>query len=208
MTDDLAVLLLAAGAGRRFGGIKQLALIDGEPLLLRACALADTVAPDAVHVVLGAHAEAIADRLPASVRVVRHPGWAEGLGSSLAAGIAALDAGPAAVLVLLADQVALTAAGLSALVARWRTAPEALHCACYQGQPGVPAIFPRRLFAELAALRGERGAKPILRREADPAQQLAMPEAAIDIDSVQDLLDWQAARGRRPLIRAALWVDG
>ncbi len=183
--------MLAAGPGSRFGGIKQLAEVAGQPLILRTCALAETIAPGAVHVVLGAQREAIAARLPPALRVIAHPEWADGLGSSLAAGIAALDDHCDAALVLLADQVALRPEALGEMVARWRADPDTVVCAHYGGQPGVPAIFPRRLFAELAGLRGDRGAKAILLRETGPDTQRAMPEAAIDIDTPADLVAWQ-----------------
>lgn len=191
----LAVLVLAAGPGSRFGGIKQLAEVGGHPLILRTCAWAEALAPGAVHVVLGAHREAIAARLPPTVRVIVHPGWADGLGSSLAAGCVALDARWDATLVLLADQVALRPDALTTMVARWRADPGAVVCALYSGQPGVPAIFPRRLFPELAGLSGDRGAKPMLLRETGPDTQLGMPEAAIDIDTWADLAAWCSRSG-------------
>ncbi len=194
---ELAALVLAAGAGRRFGAIKQLALLRNEPLIRHAIALAETVAPGRVQVVLGAHAAQIAAQLPAGIGVIEHPGWDEGLGSSLAAGVAGLRGQPDGALLLLADQIALRPDALQALAARWRRLPAAVVCAFYAGQPGVPAIFPRRLFTELAALRGERGAKPLLVRESGPATQLAMPEAAIDIDTADDLARWQARPATR-----------
>lgn len=189
---ELAALVLAAGAGRRFGAIKQLALVRGEPLICRAIALAEAVAPGAVQVVLGAHRVQIAARLPPGLPVVACTDWAEGLGTSLATGMVGLRGQPDGVLVLLADQIALRAEALQALAARWRAAPAYAFCAFYGGQPGVPAIFPRRLFAELASLRGERGAKPMLRRECAANTRQAMPEAAIDIDTVDDLARWHA----------------
>ena len=195
---ELAALVLAAGAGRRFGAIKQLAPVRGEPLIRHAIALAEAVAPGALKVVLGAHRTQIAAQLPPGVPAIEHPGWAEGLGSSLAAGIVGLRGQPDGVLLLLADQIALRPDALQALVARWRALPETVFCAFYGGQPGVPAIFPRRLFAELATLRGERGAKPLLLRERGPATQLAMPEAAIDIDTAEDLARWQASSAAWP----------
>lgn len=195
---ELAALVLAAGAGRRFGAIKQLAQLRGEPLIGHAIGLAEAVAPGAVQVVLGAHCAQVAAQLPAGVRVIEHAGWAEGLGSSLAAGIAGLRGQPDGVLVLLADQIALRPDALQVLAARWRASPETVFCAFYDGQPGVPAIFPRRLFAELGSLRGERGAKPMLMRECGPSRQLAMPEAAIDIDTSEDLARWQAGSADRP----------
>jgi CTP:molybdopterin cytidylyltransferase MocA len=183
---DPAILLLAAGAGRRFGGGKLLVEVDGQPLLLHALALARELGVQ-THVVLGADAGRLQPLLPDGVVAIRHEGWAEGLGSSLAAGVRALPHDCPGVLVLLADQPALRAAALGELMARWRTDPQQVCCARYAGQPGVPALFPRRLFAELKALSGDRGAKAILRREAAAEGQIEMPEAGIDIDTVEDL---------------------
>ncbi|HQY81232.1 MAG: nucleotidyltransferase family protein [Thermomonas sp.] len=189
---ELAALVLAAGAGRRFGAIKPLAEVRGQPLVRHAIALADAVQPCSLQVVLGAQHEAIAARLPDSAGVIVHEGWQRGLGSSIAAGIRGLAGQPDGVLLLLVDQVALRTQALQALASRWRATPEAVACADYDGLPGVPAILPRRLFAALEALDGERGAKPLLLAEGDAALRLPMPEAAIDIDTPTDLARWLA----------------
>lgn len=192
MSSRLATLVLAAGAGSRFGGAKLLALVEGEPMLQRAARLAAALTPGAAFVVLGCERERLRVALPADVHAIYHAAWAEGLGSSLAAGIRALPTHIDGALVLLADQVALTAASLQPLLACWRLAPERVVCAQYGGGPGVPAIFPRRLFATLAALHGDRGAKPLLLAETDATTQLPLPEAAIDIDTPADLHAYRA----------------
>jgi CTP:molybdopterin cytidylyltransferase MocA len=189
---DPALLLLAAGAGKRFGGGKLRAEIAGRPLLRNALDLA-LQTTDRVHVVLGADAEALQPLLPAGVVPIIHAGWAEGMGSSLAAGVRALPADCTGVLVLLADQPALPVASLHALIARWREDPRQVCCARYAGQPGVPALFPRRLFGELATLSGDRGAKSILQREAAADGQFDLPEAGIDIDTRADLAAYIAS---------------
>lgn len=109
---QVPIVLLAAGAGERYGGIKQLALIHGEPMLRRvARTLLETGEP--LVVVTGAHAaevEAALDGL--AVAIERHAGWAEGIGSSLAAGIRRVAAGFAdasGALLCLADQPLLDA---------------------------------------------------------------------------------------------------
>lgn len=183
---DAAILLLAAGAGRRFGGSKLLAEVDGRPLLLHTLTKALELGAE-VRVVLGAEAGQLQRWLPEGVVSMVHAGWAEGLGSSLAAGVRALPDDCPAVMVLLADQPALRVEALRELLARWRNEPTEVFCARYADQPGVPAIFPRRLFAELAGLSGDRGAKPILLREAAAQRQIQMPEAGIDIDTAADL---------------------
>ena len=91
MAGSAVIVLLAAGEGRRFGSIKQLADIDGEPMVRRSARNAiDSGAP--VVVVTGADAEMVEDALTGlAVQVIRHAAWAEGIGSSLAAGIRELN---------------------------------------------------------------------------------------------------------------------
>jgi molybdenum cofactor cytidylyltransferase len=182
------VLLLAAGAARRFGSPKQLARLAGEPLLLRAVTRATEVAGQAVSVVLGAHAADIAPLLrhsPASVVINRQ--WEEGLASSLRAGVASLPGSTEAVLVMLADQVAVTGFDLRRLIASWQQQPDCIVAASYEGQTGVPAIFPSHCFPALLELRGDVGARQVLHRMADRCVRISMPNASVDVDTPADL---------------------
>jgi len=186
---NLHVLVLAAGAGSRFGSAKQLVRVDGQPLLHRAVSQATQVAGGAVTVVLGAHAQQLTPLLkhsPASILVNRH--WEEGLASSLRLGIAALPAGCEGVLVTLADQAAVTVFDLQRLASAWRRQQEWLIAASYAGHTGVPAVFPSHTFSSFAALRGDAGARSILARHADRCLRIPIPNAAIDIDTPEDLL--------------------
>jgi molybdenum cofactor cytidylyltransferase len=183
------ILVLAAGAASRFGSPKQLARIGGETLLQRAVARATEVAGHAVTVVLGANAAAIAPLLrhsPASVVINRH--WEEGLASSLRAGVSHLPGSTEAVLVTLADQVAVTGFDLMRLITRWRQQSEWIVAASYDGRTGVPAIFPNHAFGAILELRGDVGAQPLLRRMAERCLRVPMPNAAIDVDTPEDLL--------------------
>jgi molybdenum cofactor cytidylyltransferase len=182
------VLVLAAGAGRRFGSPKQLARLGGETLIQAAVARAVEVAGQAVTVVLGAHAAEVAPRLrasPASVVVNRR--WEEGLASSLRTGVAQLPGSTEGVLITLADQAGVTAMDLRRLVAEWRRQPDHVAAAAYQGHVGVPAIFPSLYFPALLELKGDSGARLLLRRLADRTVHVPVPSAAIDIDTPEDL---------------------
>lgn len=186
---NLHVLVLAAGAASRFGSPKQLVRIGGQPLLHRAVSQATQVAGGAVTVVLGAHAPQLAPLLrhsTASVLINRH--WEEGLASSLRLGVASLPAGTEGVLITLADQAAVTAFDLQRLATAWRQQPDWLIAASYSGHTGVPAVFPAHTFPAFADLRGDSGARVLLARYADRCLRIPMPNAAIDIDTPEDLL--------------------
>jgi len=147
-------------------------------------------------VVLGAGAAQLAPLLkhsPGSVVVNRD--WREGIGSSIRAAMARLPPTCRGVMLLLADQAAVTADDLRRLSGTWRKQPQYIAAAEYGGTSGAPAIFPRNRFRELAELRGDVGARELLRRSADRVVRVAMPSAAIDVDTPEDLLALTGASG-------------
>ncbi|MBV9697720.1 MAG: nucleotidyltransferase family protein [Gammaproteobacteria bacterium] len=182
-------ILLAAGASTRFGSPKQLLRVAGRPLLHTLATRAAEVTGGALIVVLGAGADELAPLLKHSPgSVVINQDWREGLASSIRAGIARLPSTCAGALLLLADQAAVTADDLQRLAGTWRKQPQYIAAASYDGTTGVPAIFPRALFRALAELRGDVGARTLLRRNADRVVRVSMPSAALDVDTPEDLL--------------------
>lgn len=190
--SGLHALVLAAGAATRFGSAKQLLCADGEPLVRAVAGRAAQVVGNAVLVVLGARAHALLEVLD-GYRCITNPEWPEGIASSIRTGLAALPRDCPGVLMLLADQAAVTVEDLQELVSVWSKAPDRIAAARYDETLGVPAIFPRSWFRELERLQGDTGARALLHR--DPSRVLAvpMPHAALDIDTPED---WQALRGR------------
>jgi CTP:molybdopterin cytidylyltransferase MocA len=170
-------LVLAAGEGRRFGGPKQLARVDGRPLVEHAL---DAVAGlDRVVVVLGAHAGEIrTDADLGGAEVVVCDDWAEGMGASLRAGIAAAQ-GAEEVVVVLADQPFITAAAVD----RVRAAPGDAARATYGGAPGHPVVLRRALLSRAGELRGDAGFRGVAMTEVE-CGDLADPR---DIDTQADL---------------------
>jgi molybdenum cofactor cytidylyltransferase len=197
---DLHAIVLAAGASRRFGSPKQLVRIDGRPMLHTVVSNAVSIAGGAVTVVLGSSASELASLLrhtPATVVINRD--WEEGMGSSLRVAMSRLPGAPAAVLVMLADQIAVSVEDLRRLVAGWRRNPDSVAAASYAGTLGAPAVFPRRCYGALAEVRGDQGARPLLHRELDTLVRVPLPNAAVDIDVPEDLLSLEARRTRRTL---------
>ncbi|HYM44325.1 MAG TPA: nucleotidyltransferase family protein [Steroidobacteraceae bacterium] len=190
--DRLYAIVLAAGASTRFGSPKQLVRIGGRPLLHAVVTRAAEVTGNALIVVLGCGAAELAPLLkhsPGSVVVNRH--WREGLASSIRTGVLRLPPTCSGALLLLADQAAVTTDDLKRLAGTWRRRPQCIAAALYAGTAGAPAIFPRSTFSELAALRGDMGARAILRRSADRLVRVPMPAAELDLDTPEDLLALQ-----------------
>lgn len=161
----VAGLLLAAGAGRRFGMAKALALFHGRPLVRHG---ADTLAAggcDPVLVVVGAQAAAVR-AAAAGLSLVDNPDWATGMGSSLRAGLTVLADGPAdAVVVLLADMPGVSGAAVARMVAV--AGPDALAAGGYGDRRGHPVLLGRAHWAGVAATAtGDRGARDYLRERA------------------------------------------
>lgn len=187
---DLAILILAAGASRRFGGCKLLARVAGRPILESQIDLAVKITPGSVYLVSGAWHEEIKSLIKSQplAGVIYNADWQQGMSTSLQVGIAHLAQDYAAVMVLLADQVALTETGLKQLRAAYDG--ENIACSLYQGRRGVPAIFGQKLYSELMRLSGDQGAKKLLYDTANPLVECAMPEASIDIDTPAELFSW------------------
>lgn len=201
----LVGLVLAAGASRRFGSPKQLALIDGVPMLQRVIETAQAAlpprvtaeSPDApisrITVVLGAHAEAVREGVierlaPPLPQVIFCPDWERGMAHSLRCGLAALAAepdAPTAALVLLGDTPFITADDLRRLIEAWSASPETPAAAAYDGTIGAPCILPRTVWQEVMVLEGDRGAGAWFRaRHAKgiAAKSVSIVNAACDID--------------------------
>jgi CTP:molybdopterin cytidylyltransferase MocA len=184
-SPGLAAIVLAAGASRRLGRPKQLLQTGGEPLILRAVRLGQGVIAGRVRVVVGAgqlRIRSVLQRRGIAAAIVCNRDWRKGMASSLSAGLRHLARRDRGALILLVDQPALSAADIGRLVRRWRRRPGQPAAAHYAGRHGAPAIIPQRLFSQAARLRGDTGARQLL-RELGTVTAVAMPAAACDIDT-------------------------
>ncbi len=180
---DIATIVLAAGGSRRLGAPKQLVAAGGVPLVHRVAATCVAAGLGPVGVAIGAHAEVVGevlDGLP--VARIANPAWAEGIASSIRAGVAwAETTGASALLVVLGDQPLLSTAHLAALRDAWLDgAPIA---ASRWGEVrGAPAIFDRAHWPDLAQLAGDRGAGSLVK----DAHAIDWPPGAVDVDTPDD----------------------
>jgi len=192
MPMPVAAVVLAAGASRRLGQPKQLLMHGNETLLERAIRLARESGASPVVVVLGAHIHIIRASIPFknAVSVVNNH-WEQGISTSIHAGLRTLEeTAPDAtgVLLLSCDQPRLTAAHLRALIQSFTTqGAAAIAASSYAGVLGVPAVFPRAVFPDLLALRGDTGARALLAEPSCPLQTVDFAGGEVDIDLPADL---------------------
>ncbi len=172
------------------GRPKQTLRYRGESLLRRTALAAIGAGCRPVIAVTGAYAELSRRELEElDVREVLNTRWETGMASSVRAGVEGLvsaDADADAVVLLLCDQPHVTAEVLSGLVMAYRATGRPVVASAYGGSFGVPALFGRALFAELAQLEGRAGAKQVIQRYASQAHFLPFRGGEVDLDTPDD----------------------
>ncbi|MFD5594791.1 NTP transferase domain-containing protein [Streptomyces griseorubiginosus] len=190
--QQVAGLLLAAGGGRRLGG-RPKALLEhrGRPLLEHALGVLRAAGCTRVHVVLGAAAAAVRERAELDECVtVENPAWAEGMGSSLRAGLESLAGTPArAALVSLVDQPGIGAEAVRRVLGAYED-ETSLASAAYDGVRGHPVLLGSAHWAGIAATAtGDQGARAYLKEHRDALTLVECGDVArpYDIDTAADL---------------------
>ena len=186
----IAGVVLAAGSGSRFGAsAKQLAELDGIPLLEHALRAVEAVpAIERIVVVLGARAEEIRAGVDfGKAEVVVCEDWADGQAASLRCGIEAVADAEAAVLTLgdmprITPQVIARFADLAV-----RHGAQARARAVYDGMPGHPVVLGREYFSQIAELRGDVGARAVLKAIGAHAIECSQLCSAADVDTPEAL---------------------
>jgi CTP:molybdopterin cytidylyltransferase MocA len=154
-------LVLAAGAGTRFGTSKQLAVLDGRPLLEHAIRSLVASPVERVVVVLGAGAEQVSAGVdPHGATVIVCQRWEEGQSASLACGLAELS-DCEAVVITLGDQPLLSPEAIFRVVAARGEGVDAAR-ATYGGAPGHPVLLEHHLFDRMRDVTGDHGARNLL----------------------------------------------
>ncbi len=195
-----AAVVLAAGRSTRMGSAnKLLEVLRGKPLVEHVVSAATKSAAKPVIVVGGHQAEAVRAAVGAyGPTVVFNPDFADGLSTSLRAGIAALPVDADAAVVLLGDMPDVSAALIDRLVAALDARPDALAAVpAFAGAWGNPVVLARAAFGDIETLSGDAGARKLLEGRADRVVVVPVDDAAValDLDTPEALA---AARARSP----------
>jgi CTP:molybdopterin cytidylyltransferase MocA len=191
----IAGILLAAGAATRMGRNKLLLELEGEPLLRRAARRALEAGLEPLLVVLGHEADRARAALGGlACRPLLNPAWAEGMNTSLSAGVLAVPAAAEAAVALLADMPFVEAAMIRAVVERWRETGAPLVTSRYGAAMAPPTLYARELLPLLTGGTGEGRGRAVVRSQLERAAIVDWPaEALADLDVAEDL---ERARAR------------
>jgi molybdenum cofactor cytidylyltransferase len=191
--ENVAAIILAAGQSRRMGGPnKLLARFGGEPLIRRMAARAIASKADTVVVVTGHRAGDISTALDGlGVEIVHNPAFAEGLATSLKAGLQTVPPEAGGALVLLADMPEITAAIIDKLIDTFRArSGPAIVLPTIEGKRGNPVLWSRAFFPELMSITGDTGARHILARHEEAVERVEIGAAAgVDVDTPEALAE-------------------
>jgi CTP:molybdopterin cytidylyltransferase MocA len=179
-------IVLAAGEASRFGSAKQLAVLDGRPLLEHSLRAITAAPVGRVIVVLGAGAEEVIAGVELNgAEPCVCPRWQEGQAASLACGLAELSACEA-VVVILGDQPRIAPDAIRRVIEARGTGALAVR-ATYHGDPGHPVLLERRLFARMRNVTGDHGARNLLMSV--PVREVACDDlgGGEDVDTPSEL---------------------
>jgi molybdenum cofactor cytidylyltransferase len=189
-TDTIAVIILAAGASSRLGSPKQLLQYGGNTLLQHSVQAAIDSTARPVIVVLGAAKELMQNVIDNThVQVVINKDWKEGMASSIRCGITELlRVHPHAIgaVIILCDQPYITPGLINELVSAHKISGKAIVASAYRGTLGAPTFFHKTIFPALLELKGDVGAKSIIRLHEAGVAAVPFSKGDIDIDTLAD----------------------
>lgn len=187
---NIGLVILAAGASTRLGKPKQLLKYKGKNLLQNAIDAATGSTVASVVVVLGANAADVSKNIDKSkTRVLVNTEWEEGMASSVRNGLNELlfsDPSTDAVIFLVCDQPHISSDVINNLVRSQRETGKPIVTCSYGETIGPPALFHKSLFPELMQLKGDAGARKIIKLHSHEVATVPFEKGNIDIDTEAD----------------------
>lgn len=189
-TIKCGIILLAAGSSDRMGQPKQLLAFNGGSLLNHGIKIAVETGCSPVVLVLGANADLIKKQVNnKNILLIENKHWSEGMASSIRCGIEALKSqapGTDAAIIMVCDQPFVDAKLLLQLVEKYLETGKPVIASKYAGTFGTPALFDKTIFAALLTLKGDAGAKKIMKENEAMLDFIDFPNGNVDIDTAGD----------------------
>jgi molybdenum cofactor cytidylyltransferase len=188
--NNTGIIILAAGGSSRFGNIKQLLPFNGKTLLQHVIDEAVKAGAQPIVVITGANATKVSASIATSkVNILVNENWQEGMASGIVAGvhnIVSLNGSIKKIIVAVCDQPFVTSALFKQLDQMQNKSGKPIVACAYADTIGTPALFTAKYFDHLLNLKGDEGAKKILKRFSEDVATVDFPKGEIDIDTQKD----------------------
>ncbi len=186
----ISAIVLAAGTSSRMGRPKPLIRVRGRPLLEHVLTTIRNSSVGQTVVVLGHEADRIQEDIPLDdVTVVLNRDYAEGMSTSIKAGLRALDSGTEAAFVVLADQPFVSPSTLDTLSHRWTESDAKILIPTFRGVRGNPVLLDLSLSHDLQSISGDQGCRGIFGHHQDDILEVPVddPSILLDLDTKTQL---------------------
>jgi len=187
--NNIGIVLLAAGESSRMGRPKQLLKHGDWTLLQHSIHVAHEADVSTIVVVVGAHAYSMNNDVSTKSVFVTNSNWKEGMASSIQLGIKSLldrDAETEGAILMVCDQPYVNSLLLNTLIETYKTTGKQIVASGYDNTFGPPVFFHKLFFPELLQLKGDVGAKSVIKKHEGQVEIVLFPEGSIDIDTDVD----------------------
>jgi molybdenum cofactor cytidylyltransferase len=188
--NNTAIIILAAGNSTRFGNVKQLIHFRGKPLLQHTIEQATGAGAEPIVVVTGAYADDISKGIKSEkADIVFNNEWELGMASGIVTGLKeaiSLDNNIEKAIIAVCDQPFISSSLFQQLYQVQNESSKHIVACAYADTIGTPVLFTQKYFDVLMNLRGDEGAKKLLRRYNEDVATVDFPNGYIDIDTKED----------------------
>lgn len=190
MSKCTGIILLAAGASTRMGSPKQLLDLHGDSVLRHIAKEALKAECGPILLVLGAYADEIKNHVKdLSIEIVMNANWPEGMGSSIRTGIEALQTGHPActsALIMATDQPDVSSDLITRILKQHQDTAKPIVACRYGDGFGPPVLFQSHFFPGLLALKGDTGAKALVKQHIQEVTWTDFEQGIYDLDTKTD----------------------
>ena len=188
--SGIGLIILAAGASTRMGCPKQLLKYQNQSLIYHTVNIAVASLCEPIVVVLGAYAELIQPEIKSfPVTIALNPDWTGGMSTSIRVGLETLlvfSPQLEAIVLTLCDQPLVSTSIINELVATYHRTKQPIVASQYGEVVGVPALFDSQFFPNLLKLKGDRGARQVIKQFIPRVLPVPFPAGSFDIDTPTD----------------------